>query len=403
MNDISVIYRRKERFLGERLKILVFKPITRHFFGGPFILQDAIEALGEIGHEVGIVDLEGCGSTPKERLERLIHEIAVLQPDFVFTLNFVGFVPILMDVMEKMGIPFVSWFVDSPLQYLKKGCNSKYCVVFVCDRVYIKELVDLGFKNVYYLPGATNPEVFCKIENDIDRYSCNISFVGSSHAGGYIRYRELIKDGNAQRALSEAIRLQIQNPTLKISEILEEVEKLLPSTVIFKDKKDWIPILEEAAMALYRKEIIESLADYGVHLYGDGGWRILLDNNKVKIFDQLDYYTQLPRLYNASKINLNITLFSLKTAVNQRVFDVPACGGFLLTDYRRDLNELFRLGKEVVSYKDRDELVELVRYFLRHPDEREEIAKRGQARVLKEHTYGHRMRELVKTLKDLYG
>ena len=55
-------------------------------------------------------------------------------------------------------------------------------------------------------------------------------------------------------------------------------------------------------------------------------------DDKVDIYEPLNYYKDLPLLYNACKINFNATSLQMKEAVNQRVFDVPACGAFLLTD-----------------------------------------------------------------------
>ncbi|HAV42894.1 TPA: hypothetical protein DCX15_02620 [bacterium] len=403
MDEIRVIYKKRRRLANKRLKILVLKPITEAFFGGPFMLSGAINAFRRLDHEVEVIPLEKY-AVDQKRLNQLIWEVANSSPDFVFTLNFIGLFPIMVETMEKMELPHVSWFVDSPLAYLKeKEFISSYTVVFVCDRMYIRELNEFGFKHVYYLPGATDPKIFHRIREDIKDFRCNISFVGSSHARSLQAYRQMIGDGNAQRVLPQAIRLQIENPTLSMSDILEEIQKLLPPTVFLKDPEGEIrALLEQAAMAIYRKEIIEGVAEFGLHLYGDEGWRILLDE-KVKIFNTLDYYTDLPKLYNASKISLNITLCGLKTTVNQRVFDVSACASFILTDYRKDLSGLFELGRDLICYRDSEELRALVRYYLKHPKERKEIAKRAQNLVLKEHTYVHRMDRLIRTLREIYG
>jgi spore maturation protein CgeB len=56
---------------------------------------------------------------------------------------------------------------------------------------------------------------------------------------------------------------------------------------------------------------------------------------------------------------------------------------------------MFEPGKEVVAYRSPEECVELVKYYLEHDKEREAIARAGQERTLREHTYYHRMQELV--------
>jgi spore maturation protein CgeB len=93
----------------------------------------------------------------------------------------------------------------------------------------------------------------------------------------------------------------------------------------------------------------------------------------------------------------------MKEAINQRVYDVSACGGFVLSDFRPDLGRLFELGKEVVGYRNREELKQMCNYFLRHPDEREEMAKRAQKRVLEEHTYKRRMEKIIKIFYEIFN
>jgi spore maturation protein CgeB len=70
----------------------------------------------------------------------------------------------------------------------------------------------------------------------------------------------------------------------------------------------------------------------------------------------------------------------------------------LLTDEGRNLSDLFEPGREIVTYRDSDDLADRIAYYLEHEEERAAIARAGQARTLAEHTYEHRMRELVEIL-----
>jgi len=56
---------------------------------------------------------------------------------------------------------------------------------------------------------------------------------------------------------------------------------------------------------------------------------------------------------------------------------------------------MFEPGKEVVTYHNAEECAELIQYYLEHHEEREAIARAGQERTLREHTYYQRMQELV--------
>jgi spore maturation protein CgeB len=71
----------------------------------------------------------------------------------------------------------------------------------------------------------------------------------------------------------------------------------------------------------------------------------------------------------------------------------------LLTDSKTNLAELFVPGREVLSYRDADDLVTQARRYLADREARREIAAAGQARTLRDHTYATRMRELVEILE----
>ena len=103
-------------------------------------------------------------------------------------------------------------------------------------------------------------------------------------------------------------------------------------------------------------------------------------------------------LYN-SKITLNRHISTAENhANNMRLYEATGAGAMLITDYKSDLDKLFILGKEVETYKSSEELTEKVKYYLNHDKEREAIAKAGQKRTLKDHTYKKRMEELIQIL-----
>ena len=88
-----------------------------------------------------------------------------------------------------------------------------------------------------------------------------------------------------------------------------------------------------------------------------------------------------------------------RVADNMRLYEATGVGTMLLTDARDNLAELFEPGREVVTDADEDDLVERIRHYLAHDDERRAIARAGQERTLREHTYAVRMGELVSILE----
>ena len=96
-----------------------------------------------------------------------------------------------------------------------------------------------------------------------------------------------------------------------------------------------------------------------------------------------------------SRMTLNYHHSSAPHANNRRLYEATGVGALLITDWKKDLHEMFEPGKEVVAYRTPEECVELVQYYLEHEDERNAIAQAGQERTIKQHTCYERTRELL--------
>ena len=78
-----------------------------------------------------------------------------------------------------------------------------------------------------------------------------------------------------------------------------------------------------------------------------------------------------------------------------RLYEATGVGTLLVTDWKVNLSEIFSPGREVVAYRTVEECADLIQQYLNCPDERESIARAGQERTLNQHTFLHRMQELV--------
>jgi len=96
-------------------------------------------------------------------------------------------------------------------------------------------------------------------------------------------------------------------------------------------------------------------------------------------------FTQYVKLYQRAKIGINIHNRGDYTVGNYRMFDLPANGVMQISDGGDNLNRFFSVGTEVISYKNTDELIAKVKYYLTHNDEREEIALNGFKRARKDY------------------
>jgi spore maturation protein CgeB len=85
---------------------------------------------------------------------------------------------------------------------------------------------------------------------------------------------------------------------------------------------------------------------------------------------------------------------------NMRLYEATGVGALLVTESSRNLADLFEPGREVVTYESEDELVEQLRHYSEHDEQRRRIAAAGQARTLEEHTYAKRIAELDAMLTE---
>jgi spore maturation protein CgeB len=151
--------------------------------------------------------------------------------------------------------------------------------------------------------------------------------------------------------------------------------------------------VEREASFRLRLEIIKNINDiFDSVVYGDGMWAKVVGNGYM---GKVNYFNDdIVMAYNRYAVHVNISKFQLKEAINQRPFDISACGGFVLMDERSDLREMFD-EDEIVSYKSSKDLINKIKYYLKSDSERVEIAGRTKRKVLAEHTYLHRIENII--------
>lgn len=87
-----------------------------------------------------------------------------------------------------------------------------------------------------------------------------------------------------------------------------------------------------------------------------------------------------------------------RTQIKARDFEIPGCGGFLMTDASEEIQEFYTPGKEVIRFDGFDDLVDKIRYYLVHEEERERIRNAGFARTRRDHTFEQRFTEIFRVM-----
>ena len=342
------------------LKILLPSPL----YGGSLpIAGYCKKALEDLGHKVEYFDAsfyypayksveevtenEDHQSQLRSLYTMFVSELALAKavewkPDLVFGIAQSPFTTNTLAEFKQLKIPVAFWFMeDFRLFSYWKIFAPLYDYFFVIQRgEFSRRLDQLGVKNYHYLPLAADPDFHKPVEltpEEKAEYASALSFVG---AGYY-------------------------NRTQFFLQLLNEDFKIWGS--------DWNP-MSPLGTVLQRK-----------------GERISPEDC-VKIF-------------NAAAVNINLHSSSYHNGVNPngdfvnpRTFEIAACGGFQAVDPRSELGELFEVGREIITFSDVDELRRKKNYYLEHPEERNEIAQAGRRRALAEHTYRHRMQEMLETV-----
>lgn len=394
------------KFKSEKLKILL---INSQYL----MMGELVHAIQSLGHSLKTIVMEREAEVAQnEFIADLLKILMEFKPDFILTVNHLGFdrEGIVTDFLTTLKVPFASWYVDSPMLIIKhyERNLSPYCAIFLWDQDYVADMQALGFDKVHYLPLGTNPQVFKRLllgDNPLASQQNEISFVGNSMVKRIQKKMERLDLTAESKARIESIgRTYAESNYRNVSDVLNQDpyrEDPLVKGMVNGRRVDFETLIMYKATLLHRLAHVQKLQSFRPVIRGDDGWYSLL-NDSFQIGPELLYYYDLNFFYNVSKINFNITSTQMRNAVNQRVFDVPAAGKFLLTDYKSQLETLMHVGKEVVCYRDKEEVPELTRFYLAHDSLREKIAQRGRKRVLADHTYTRRVAELCSWMRKYF-
>ena len=361
-----------------------------------------IEALSIIGNEVKICDIAN---------KNIKEDILDFNPDFLllFCLDYMNIKSNYRDDLLSFK-PYVTVWDSNPLgslYFLKNNKENHICLLMIDTKV-VADLKYLGFSQAEYFPYYyAEPEVF-KPLLPFKQYERDVSFAGTFYPPKWppsifddtIEWTDYFKnfkdDFNAKRQ-KEMSYIDVFEYFLKEGmDVWSKECMALSKYLMFLQK--WIERLQ--LFSEFHK------AGLDLHIYGGLEWpnsphsnsQFRVNSPYLHLHGFLDKHAELPKLYNSTKINLCCTQFP--SACHERVFQTAACGAFILHEYKEDVPELFEPGKEIVMYKSLDELPDLIKYYLKHEDERKQIAANARKRFLSEHTPLHRAKRFMEIVGE---
>ncbi len=366
---------------------------------------DVRETFLQMGFEVEEIrqDLESY-DVNDEFAELLIGKLKTDKYDFVFTINYF---PVISDVCQELGIPYISWSCDNPLiSMYHKSVYNEVNRIFTFDMTNLREFQGMGVKNIYYLPLAVDSGRIRAVlddSGDLSAYRNEISFVGSLYEkNSYDRMEYKLPD--YLRGYLDAV-MQIQSDTYGSNviegaltpDILQELQKYFKLEKSEDSLSDLGLIFSvttlgfKVAQIQRKRDLLALSHEHPVTLYSNSDTSDLIT---VSYRGSLDYWTEMPRVFAASRINLNFTIPNIKSGIPLRVWDILGAGGFCLTNFQAELPMYFKDGEDLAWFYGSEDLLEKAGFYLEHEEERKRIAQRGLEKV-KEHDFHARIREML--------
>lgn len=284
--------------------------------------------------------------------------------------------PEAIDEIRDMGIKTVNWYCNgSYLLNLVEKISPHYDWCLVPEKFRLKDYRAMGARPIY-CQEAANPNIYKPYNLNLE---FDVTFVGQAYGDRPACIKYLLEQGVDVRVwgwgwgnFSIMSRL---SPGNLLTQTRYIGRKLLRQT-------EWQAIRQKLISLIARKKTKKVVKRISLPSSIIGG--ILSDEEMI-------------RMYSRSKINLGFSSCGYTHETEERIlqirlrdFEVPMSGGFYIVEYMEELEEFFDVGKEIVCYTDKDDLVEKVKYYLKHKDERECIRQAGYKRCISDHTWHNR-------------
>lgn len=331
--------------------------------------------------------------------------------DFCFSYNYYALVS---QNCKKHNLKYVSFVYDSPqvMLYSYTLINPNN-YVFLFDKQQYLEFKNAGINTVYYSVLPVNSTIIDFLETkeyDHQKLSADVSFVGALYhedhtffdrLGGLGDYTKGYLDGIMAAQLKvfgynfieELLTKDIVDDLMRVAPYQNEFQGVETPAYIyanyFIDRKLTQTERVSLLSAVAKKTPLKLFTlDRSVEI--DGATNM----------GAVDYYSEMPYVFHNSKINLNITLRSIKSGIPLRCMDILGAGGFLLTNFQADFLDYFVPNEDFVFFEDEKDLVDKTLYYLEHEDERKQIAANGHKKVKELFSYEKCFQNILNIISD---
>ena len=353
----------------------------------------ALQALADIGHEVVYIDrilpLDGY----RKVINKLNFDIAILWGNSLQNFLFSHGEPFLLD---QIKLPYISLWTDNPIKHLNliRFLDNKFHIgMFVPDTQVIEQLSNLDFKQLFYLPPFhIDPKIFRPVNLTSDELT-QISFAATVNHYEYERTRWRKGWNREMTTLADLVIKDLRKTETYVDVYAKIKSELDPFSDAFSDISHAMYFEQKA---LVREQLIGAIGERNIDITGIGSATFDKPNIKMHVGRE---WNDLSSVFCSANINLNLTPWP--RSCHHRVFQITASRALAITDLRQDALELYEPESEVVYFNDLDGLTEILDRYTKFPKEADPIREAGYKRFINNHTAGHRMAELARTLGEI--
>ena len=325
------------------MKILIVGEFSKGTLGSSYL--SAFKKLGNEVFEFDVNSEENYFFTFLKNInlnKAFINKVLDIKPELIFIIKGAFIIPeTLSYIKNKINTKLFCYNPDNPFN-LNKGASNEniresipfYDCYFIWGKFLIPELVKAGAKRVEYLPFAYDPDLHYPIE------------------------------------------------------VTEEEKKIFGSDIAFIGSYD-----------KEREEFLMNLADYDLAIWGNGWNKVLLFSPLRKKWKGRDAIGEdFSRVCNASKIILNHIREQNGNAHNMKTFEIPACGGFIVTNRTEEQCEFFEEGRDIACFETQEELKDKIKQSLNDSKIRQNTSDSAYKKI-----HGHSYDVRVKEILDIYS
>lgn len=339
----------------------------------------------------------------------LLRAVARKRPGFLLFMNWHPGEYAPIGVLNQLRLPRVTWCIDDPYSFLKnEHVFHGHDFVWTWDGGYGDCYAARRARSVDWVPyvadlDGVEPAVRGELKSPV-------SYVGQ------VAVPDRAALGLDERLEAFARRCGFEkaaNLKRSYASLAFEWQGEFGLSVIAEDGGELPPNLRYAMYvfgnAKRRIDVLERARPFGLALYGNEAWREWLAGHPLLecYRGPADPRRDVPDIFASSAVNLNIHSLQALSSLNQRDFNCPLMGGFLLTDWVEGAGQFFEPDAEMAFYHGPDDLEAKIRYYLERPGERARVTENGRRRVLREHTYAARvpavLEQLKRRIRERYG